>query len=123
MNTKFILDKNLRDEDLYEIKNILDSIKVNPPLFNQRANFLKTFTLAAINTFRKDYHPQIKDIKIDVHELKPIPFPAPEKIKLSIDLFDAPNKIDMPLDLFLNAPDKLDIPRELLMNAPRKNLF
>ena len=34
------------------------------------------------------------------------------------NLIPAPQKVEVPLDLFLSAPEKIDVPEELLEEAP-----
>ena len=121
MTIKFISD-SLGSKDREEIKNIITSLNQNP-LVNQRANLLRNMTLAAIDTFRevKTYHPQIKEVNINVEENFPVKPKLPERFNL--DKLRVPQKIDIPLDLYLEAPEKIIVPRELIKEAPPKELF
>lgn len=132
MSIKFILD-NVKSNDLMEIQNIIKSLREKPIKNNQNAEFLKRFTLSMIDTFRKDkkqYRPEIKDIKIEVPEKFVLQPKIPEKLKLDLDLLNIPKKVDIPLELFLNAPRKVNVKiieeapsRELFQEAPSKELI
>ena len=121
MTIKFISD-SLESKDREDIKNIITSLNQNP-IVNQRASLLRNLTLAAIDTFRevKTYHPQIKEVNIDVEENFPIKPRLPETFNLN--KLKIPQKIDIPLDLYLEAPEKIIVPRELIKEAPPKELF
>ncbi len=109
MNTKFVSD-NLKSKDREELKLIINSLKQNPIKDNIKADFLRKFTLAMIDTFRKEklYNPEVNDVNINI----------PEKINLN--KVDIPKKIDIPFELFLKAPNKITLPKELLEETPKK---
>ena len=119
MTIKFISD-TLRINDREEIQKILDSLKQKPVKLNTNASFLRKFTLAVIDTFRKEgvHHPEIHDINIDLPEKISVQPKVP--LKLNLDLMQVPKKIDIPFDLYLKAPEKINIPKELIEKAPEK---
>ncbi len=112
MSIKFLTD-DIRIKDREELQNIVKNLKEHPVKADPRAYLLRRFTLAAIDTFRteKHYTPEIHDINISTQKI-------PIK-QMPNNLIPAPDKIDVPLDLFLNAPEKIDVPEELLEEAPK----
>ncbi len=117
MTIKFIFDPNDLSKDREQIEEILESLKQRPIELNTRSNFLRKFTLASIDVFKKKYHPELGSLRINYErnlELK-----VPEKLELDIEI---PKKVDVPVELFLQAPSKFEIPKELLENAPTKEL-
>ncbi|MEK6932539.1 MAG: hypothetical protein AABW56_01965 [Nanoarchaeota archaeon] len=109
MSIKFI-NYEERNENVKELKEILFNLHTNPIKNDIKADFLRKFTLAAIDTFRKkSYSPEIKNININV----------PERLDVQAQ---TPKKVDLPLELFLKAPRKIDISEELLEEAPDKEL-
>jgi len=120
MSLKFILDNTALSKNRNELQNILESLKQKPVPRDFKADFLRRFIIASINTFREktpeiyhqsqeSYHPEIKEIKIH----------PPEKISVKIKI---PEKLRLPLHQFLNTPRKINIPRELMEEAPDKEL-
>ncbi len=111
MSIKFILDNNLRTNDLEELNKITESLKRKPIKHDHKSIFLRNFTLSIINNFKQSYHPEIKNLEIE-----------PIVSKVNPNQLNVPKKIDFPLELFLEAPDKFAIPRELLKETPSKDL-
>jgi len=108
MSIKFI-NYQERNENVRELKEILSNLHTNPIKNDIRADFLRKFTLAVIDTFKKkSYSPEIKHIDINV----------PERLDVQAQL---PKRVDLPLELFLKAPRKIDIPEELLEEAPQRD--
>ncbi len=110
MSIKFILDNNAISKNREELQHIIDSLKEKSVPTDRKADFLRKFMLASINTFKKEYkyHPQIKEIKIE----------APQRRVISLK--NPPPKLDLSLQQFLHAPSKIKIPEELLESAPEK---
>ena len=124
MSIKFILDNSIRTKEQEELKRIIDNLKKKPIIINRKTEFLKKLTLAAINTFKEKqeyYHPEIKEIKIEVPEKISLQPRIPEKLNLPLNLVEIPKKIKIPLQLYLEAPEKYNIPRELLESAPERS--
>lgn len=117
MSIKFITD-NFKSNDLNELNSIINSLKINPIKNDRKADFLRRFTLAVINTFKaeKTYSPEIHDVKIDAGNIH-----AEPNIK-RLNIIGPPKKLDVPFELFLRAPRKITLPKELLEEAPDKEL-